>query len=98
MKKTEVIFSYYSDGSSASDTFHFSDETAAQEKFSQLRDVIEHNFADVVNPEVIIEVDGGVDTNNHREIVKAGANALVAGSAVFGAEKPTEAIAKLKTL
>ena len=56
------------------------------------------NLANVVNPEVIIEVDGGVDTNNHREIVKAGANALVAGSAVFGAENPTEAIAKLKTI
>lgn len=55
MKKKEVIFSYYSDGSSASDTFHFSDETAAQQKFSQLRDVIEHNFADVVNPEIIDE-------------------------------------------
>ena len=62
-------------------------------KISEIR-----NLADVVNPEVIIEVDGGVDTNNHREIVKAGANALVAGSAVFGAENPTEAIAKLKTL
>ena len=62
-------------------------------KISEIR-----NLADVVNPEVIIEVDGGVDTNNHREIVKAGANALVAGSAVFGAENPTEAIAKLKTI
>ncbi|MBO4615493.1 MAG: ribulose-phosphate 3-epimerase [Bacteroidales bacterium] len=62
-------------------------------KISEIR-----NLADVVNPEVIVEVDGGVDTNNHREIVKAGANALVAGSAVFGAENPTEAIAKLKTI
>ena len=62
-------------------------------KITELR-----NIADVVNPEVIIEVDGGVDTQNHREIVKAGANALVAGSAVFGAENPAEAISKLKTI
>ena len=55
MKRKEVTFSYYSDGSSASDTFHFSDETAALEKFAELRDVIEHNFAEVVNPEIIDE-------------------------------------------
>ena len=55
MKRKEVTFSYYSDGSSASDTFHFSDVTAALEKFTELRDVIEHNFAEVVNPEIIDE-------------------------------------------
>ncbi len=62
-------------------------------KISELKEM-----ANVINPEVIIEVDGGVDTKNHTEIVKAGANALVAGSAVFGAENPTEAIAKLKSI
>lgn len=62
-------------------------------KISELR-----SLCDVVNPEVIIEVDGGVDTQNHREVVKSGANALVAGSAVFGAENPIEAISKLKVI
>ena len=62
-------------------------------KISELR-----NMVNVVNPETIIEVDGGVDTQNHREIIKAGANALVAGSAVFGAENPAEAISRLKTI
>jgi len=62
-------------------------------KISELR-----NMINVVNPETIIEVDGGVDTQNYREIIKAGANALVAGSAVFGAENPTEAISRLKTI
>lgn len=35
------------------------------------------------NKELLIEVDGGVDVNNARAIKNAGANVLVAGSAVF---------------
>lgn len=38
--------------------------------------------------EVPIEVDGGVDAGNVAECVAAGANLLVAGSAVFGANDP----------
>ncbi len=34
--------------------------------------------------EIDIEVDGGVTTDNVREILEAGANVIVAGSAVFG--------------
>ena len=50
------------------------------------------SMADVVNPLLIIEVDGGVDTINYKDIVKAGANALVAGSSVFGSENPKATI------
>ena len=57
MQRIEVCFSYYSEGSSATDTFHYSDEAAAHEKFLELRDIIEHNFADCVNPEIIDEPD-----------------------------------------
>ncbi len=35
-----------------------------------------------------IEVDGGVNRGNIREVVEAGANWIVAGSAVFGAADP----------
>lgn len=35
------------------------------------------------NKELLIQVDGGVDENNIKKIVEAGANVLVAGSAVF---------------
>jgi ribulose-phosphate 3-epimerase len=41
---------------------------------------------------VIIEVDGGVKLNNVREIVAAGGDVLVAGSAVFGAQDPMQTI------
>ena len=45
---------------------------------------------------VIIEIDGGVGIQNASKLVEAGADALVAGSAVFNAENPTTYIAELK--
>lgn len=38
-----------------------------------------------------IEIDGGIDLNNVAEVVAAGAEILVAGSAIFGAADPEEA-------
>ena len=38
-----------------------------------------------------IEIDGGIDLNNIGEVVAAGAEILVAGSAIFGAADPQEA-------
>ncbi|HMG15765.1 MAG TPA: ribulose-phosphate 3-epimerase [Saprospiraceae bacterium] len=46
----------------------------------------------------LIEVDGGVGPNNIAEIVKAGADVLVAGNAVFKTEDPTATILELKNL
>ena len=46
--------------------------------------------------EVDIEVDGGVSPANARDLAKAGATILVAGSAVFKADNPAEVIAKMK--
>lgn len=40
-------------------------------------------MANLVNKELMIQVDGGVDSTNIKTIVDAGANVLVAGSAVF---------------
>lgn len=42
--------------------------------------------------ELIIEVDGGISAANSRLLFDAGAEALVAGSSVFGAESPEQAI------
>ena len=47
--------------------------------------------------EVIIEVDGGVKSDNIRLVADAGADVIVAGSAVFGAPDPAAAIAELKS-
>lgn len=43
-----------------------------------------------------IEIDGGVKTSNAKDIVAAGANILVAGSAVFGASDFRSTIAALR--
>ena len=40
----------------------------------------------------LIQVDGGVTTKNARALEEAGADVLVAGSAVFGAQDPMEAM------
>jgi ribulose-phosphate 3-epimerase len=42
-----------------------------------------------------IEIDGGVDASNIAEICEAGAEIVVAGSAVFGDGRPTEAVKEL---
>lgn len=46
----------------------------------------------------LIEVDGGINTDNASRLKSAGANVLVAGSSVFGASNPSEAIEKLRTV
>ncbi|MCY7285895.1 MAG: ribulose-phosphate 3-epimerase [Cyanobacteria bacterium CAN_BIN43] len=43
-----------------------------------------------------IEVDGGLKGNNTWQVLEAGANAIVAGSAVFGAKDYAEAIAGIR--
>ena len=49
-----------------------------------------------LNP--FIEVDGGVGLQNAESILQAGANVLVAGSAVFKSENPKATISKLKKI
>ena len=50
------------------------------------------------SPNCLIEVDGGVNQENAKQLVKAGANILVAGNTVFSAHNPKEAIKQLKDL
>lgn len=69
----------------------FIDNTYA--KVEDLREM-----AEALNPNLYIEVDGGVNAHNAPELVDAGANVLVAGNFVFGSENPTETIRKLKGL
>ncbi|HUW07293.1 MAG TPA: ribulose-phosphate 3-epimerase [Williamwhitmania sp.] len=60
-------------------------------KIARLREMAEQK-----HHSLIIEVDGGVDTANAARLHSAGANALVAGNAIFKAKNPEEVIAKLK--
>ena len=59
-------------------------------KVAQLRAML-----DEVNPDCELEVDGGVDTATRDACVNAGANVLVAGSAVY---KAADIPAKIKAL
>ena len=43
-----------------------------------------------------IEVDGGIKANNAWQVIEAGANALVAGSAVFNTDNYAEAISNIR--
>ena len=44
----------------------------------------------------LIEVDGGVGPSNASALISAGADVLVAGNSVFGADDPLDAIQRLK--
>ena len=46
----------------------------------------------------LIEIDGGVTNKNAKQLIDAGADVLVAGSYVFGAEDPIQTIAGLKEI
>ena len=61
------------------------------EKIKALKAMIIKN-----NYNCLIEVDGGVTTKNAAMLAEAGADVLVAGSAVFGAADPNEAIRLIK--
>lgn len=65
----------------------------AVNKVAELRKLI-----DSKGLKTIIEVDGGVNTQTGKLLVDAGADALVAGSFVFGADDPKACISDLKSL
>ncbi|MCZ8090728.1 ribulose-phosphate 3-epimerase [Flavobacterium sp.] len=50
------------------------------------------------NASTLIEIDGGVTNKNAKQLVDAGADVLVAGSYVFGANNPIATIADLKEI
>ncbi|HVN67599.1 MAG TPA: ribulose-phosphate 3-epimerase [Candidatus Sulfotelmatobacter sp.] len=61
-------------------------------KIKELKKIVERRALNVD-----IEVDGGINLETAKEVIKAGANILVAGSAVFGAKDYKKAICGLKT-
>ena len=63
------------------------------DKTKRLRDLVERTGS-----EALIEIDGGVNRETGKLLVDAGADVLVAGSAVFGAKDPAEEIKFLRSL
>ena len=62
-------------------------------KVQQLKEIIVRN-----NASTLIEIDGGVTDKNAADLVKAGADVLVAGSFVFTAHDPIATIENLKNI
>lgn len=60
-------------------------------KVSQIKEMI-----DLCGKDIDIEVDGGVSPANSKHLIKAGANVLVAGSAVFKAQRPKMIVENLR--
>ena len=63
----------------------------ALDKLKEIRSII-----DASGKDIDLQIDGGVTAENVAEIKAAGANVIVAGSAVFKAENRADMIAKLK--
>ena len=61
------------------------------EKIATIRDLL-----DRVGSQAPIEVDGGIDTTNAADVVAAGAEILVAGSAIFGTTDVEQATRALR--
>ena len=59
-------------------------------KVSRIREIMGNDFD--------IEIDGGINDVNAADAKKAGANVLVAGSAVFGAENPLDIIKAMRSI
>lgn len=72
----------------------FGGQKLIQTQLDTIRRVRE--LIDRVNPACDLEIDGGVTTGTAPTAVRAGANVLVAGSAVFGSPDPAAAIENLK--
>jgi len=62
-------------------------------KISQLK-----NWINDEKLNIPIEIDGGVKLENLEELIKDGADILVAGSAIFGHKNPQGVIAKMKEI
>jgi ribulose-phosphate 3-epimerase len=60
------------------------------EKIRQARQIIENR-----NYRCVIEVDGGIDTDTVPEVIRAGAEVMVAGSAIFHAPDPARKIKEM---
>lgn len=65
-------------------------------KIALIRDIIEEHFY-ATRHEILLEVDGGINPQNVGSVIEAGANVIVAGSAVFGKRDATGYLTVIST-
>jgi len=74
----------------------FGGQSFIMESYNKIKEL--RSMIDARGLNILIEVDGGIDTSNASDLVSAGVNVLVAGSSVFGSANPADTIRRLKTL
>jgi ribulose-phosphate 3-epimerase len=74
----------------------FGGQSFLPEMLAKVRDV--RRRATVKSLDVRVEVDGGIAADTIEQAAEAGADAFVAGTAVFGAADPAEAVRRLRAL
>lgn len=72
----------------------FGGQSFMSDMLTKIKDI--RKKANEVNPELMIQVDGGIVPETARLCIEAGADVLVSGSYIFGAENITDAISSLR--
>jgi ribulose-phosphate 3-epimerase len=74
----------------------FGGQTFIMESYNKIKEL--RSMIDTGGYDVLIEVDGGIDTKNAAKLINSGVNVLVSGNAVFGSDDPPDTIKRLKYL
>ena len=72
----------------------FGGQSFMADQLSKIREIREK--ANQVNPDLLIQVDGGIVPETAKLCVEAGADVLVSGSYIFGAENIEDAVSSLR--
>ncbi len=74
----------------------FGGQSFIHESYNKIKEL--RKMIDEGGYNVLIEVDGGIDTTNAAKLIETGVNVLVAGNSVFSSQDPVETIRRLKLL
>jgi ribulose-phosphate 3-epimerase len=74
----------------------FGAQSFIMESYNKITEL--HKMIDEGGYNVLIEVDGGIDTKNAAKLINSGVNVLVSGTSVFGSADPANTIHRLKNL
>lgn len=74
----------------------FGGQSFIMESYSKITEL--RSMIDNAGLNVLIEVDGGIDTKNSARLIQTGVNVLVAGNSVFSSPDPEDTIRRLKNL
>ncbi len=74
----------------------FGGQSFIPDSLARLEAISREAHAQGVDAHLLLEVDGGIDTNTAQAAGAAGANVLVAGNAIYGQKDPVAALQKIR--